>query len=172
MFDMENIIIILIFGTISLLLISLGIYLKIVTNRFKKDGVKLEFEITDSKTEQQLNEKGEEIGSFYITTIEFTYKGKKQTETLQTRKKIKKGTKIEGIYLPTAKLNKISFANEGYNLNKDIGLSLISIGLSILLLTIVIVLKFSLISLFIFLGYILIIGTMFLFKYLTNKKSK
>lgn len=132
MLDFEDIIIILIFGSIGLLMIALGIYLKIVDNKFKKNGIKLNFKVKSVKTENQLSQDGEILGEFYITTFEFMHNDILLEETIQTSKKYKVNSIMPGIYLPEAKLNKISVAGEGFHISSGVEKFLLGIGFSIL----------------------------------------
>ncbi len=120
-------------------LIIFGLYLKKVNDNFKNNGVDLSFKVIDVKTEDKLDAENNKIGEFYITTFEFTYEGKTIKESLQTRHKFKKNIEVPGKYLPTAKLNKISVAGEGFFLPPRVPLFLIGFGIFLLLLLIIII---------------------------------
>lgn len=124
----ENVIIFTVVTTIGLLLIALGVYLKKVINSFKKDGVETDFEVLNVETKNQYDNNDNKIGEFYITTFKFKYNDKVLKETIQTRHKFKVGITIPGKYLPTAKVNKISVAGEGFSIPNNIPKLLIFMG--------------------------------------------
>lgn len=141
MIMIENIIIITIVITIGLLLIILGTYLKKVINNFKKNGVETDFEVLNVETKSQYDNNNNKIGEFYLTTFKFKYNDKVLKETIQTRHKFKVGITISGKYLPTAKLNKISVAGEGFSIPNNIPKLLIFLGSIIISIPILILLN-------------------------------
>lgn len=136
MFEIEDIIILITINGVGILLLLLGIYIKVENIKFQKKGKRVPFKVIDSKKEIQLDINNNEVGELYITTFEINYNGEKITETIRTKHKFKKNIEIEGIYLPTGKINKISVATEGYNFQNNgalwaslIGIWLISVAI-------------------------------------------
>lgn len=144
MIGIEDIIITIVLGGIGLLLIALGIYLRKVNSSFDKDGVPTDFEVVDVKTESQYDNENNKIGEFYLTTFKFKYNDKIIKESIQTRHKFKLGITVPGKYLPTAKLNKISVAGEGFSIPKTVPLFLITLGLIIIFILVSVLLDISL----------------------------
>lgn len=138
MLIIEKIIISVILIIIGLILISLGIYFKMTSNKFKKDGIKTNFKVKNVLEEDKVNAEGQTIGKLYTTTFEFEYNGKQQEETITTRNKFKTNTSVMGIYLPTGKLNKISVAGEGFQISTKANILLLVIGLLFLAIPIII----------------------------------
>ena len=173
MFEFEDIMIAVIFCSIGLLLIILGIYLKIVDSKFKKSGVKVDFKVKNVKTEKKLNQDGEVLGEFYITTFEFIYNDQTIEETIQTSHKFKEGAKIPGIYLPTVKLNKISVAGEGFRISSGAEIFLIVFGLFVLFYALAALFNFPIkvVITFTIIGFALFFGGIFILK-IINKKNK
>lgn len=126
---MEKIIISIVLVLVGVILISLGIYFKKTSNKFKKDGIKTNFKVKKVKEENKVDAEGNIIGKIYTTTFEFNYNDKKQTETITTRNKFNLNEEISGIYLPTGKINKISVAGEGFQISTKANISLIVIGI-------------------------------------------
>lgn len=136
----EKIIISSILGIIGLIFISLGIYFKIASNKFKKEGVKAIFKVKKIKEENKVDTQGNAIGKLYTTTFEFKYNSEIKTETIETHKKFNLKDEVPGIYLPTGKLNKISLAGEGFQISQKANILLIVIGLLFLLIITIIIL--------------------------------
>lgn len=136
----EKIIISSILGIVGIIFIALGIYFKITSNKFKKEGIKTIFKVKKIKEENQIDAKGNIIGKLYTTTFEFKYNNEVKIETLETHKKFNLKDEVPGIYLPTGKLNKISLAGEGFQISTKANLILIAIGLLFILITTIIIL--------------------------------
>lgn len=118
-----------------MLTIVLGNYVKIVSNKFQNEGVKTVFKVKDVLVECQLDEEGNPTGEqFYVTTFEFTYNNKLLEESIQTNKNFELNQELNGIYLPTGKINKISVAGEGVQPTKGAEWALIGFGLFIIAL--------------------------------------
>lgn len=136
----EKVIISSILVIIGLIFISLGIYFKLASNKFKKEGIKTIFKVKKVKEENKVDPEGNTIGKLYITTFEFIYNNETKVETIQTHKKFNLKDEVPGIYLPTGKLNKISIAGEGFQISQKANILLIVIGVVFLLITTIIVL--------------------------------
>ncbi len=136
MSNIEIIIIILVLGIFSLLFFNLGIYLKYVISRFDKDGVPTIFEVTSVKKEDKFDHSNNKIGEVYLTTFKFTYNDQFLEETITTRQNIPVGVRLRGKYLPTATINKISVAGEGFSIPKVVPRFLITLGLILLIILI------------------------------------
>ena len=65
----EKIIISSILGIVGIIFIALGIYFKITSNKFKKEGIKTIFKVKKIKEENQIDAKGNIIGKLYTTTF-------------------------------------------------------------------------------------------------------
>ena len=134
----EKIIISTVLILIGLILISLGVYFKKTSNKFKKEGIKTIFKVTKVKEENKVDAEGNTIGKIYSTTFEFDYNNKKHSETINTRNKFELNEEITGIYLPTGKLNKISVAGEGFQISLKANILLMTVGILFLLIAIII----------------------------------
>lgn len=129
-----EILIILIVGGLGLLLIILGNYYKISSNRFKNNGIKTQFKVIETTKDQQVDIDDNVIGEIHTTTFEFSYNGKILTEKIQTHKSFTIGEELTGIYLPRAKLNKIMVAGEGFQMASKVEWILIIFGLFLICL--------------------------------------
>lgn len=129
MLGIEIIIIQVVLGLISFLFLTLGLYLKYVNSSFDKHGVSTLFEVTSVKKEDKLDSSNNKVGEVYLTTFKFTYNDQVLEETLNTRQNIPVGVKLRGKYLPTATINKISVAGEGFSIPKVVPRFLIMVGL-------------------------------------------
>lgn len=126
----ENIIILVILGLISLASFTIGLYLRSVNLNFEKNGISTLFEVTSVKKENKLDSSNNKIGEIYLTTFKFTYNNQVLEEVLATRQNIPVGVKLRGKYLPTATINKISVAGEGFSIPSVVPRFLITLGLA------------------------------------------
>lgn len=164
--SIESIIILVILGLISLTSLVIGLYLRSVNLSFDKHGVSTLFEVTSVKKEDKLDSSNNKIGEIYLTTFKFTYNDQVLEEVLTTRQNIPVGVKLRGKYLPTATINKISVAGEGFSIPAVVPRFLITLGL---------ITTFILISLLVNIPYyivLLVIAIIVLSFILINKLSK
>ena len=109
---MEDVIILIILGSIGITLILMGVYVKLLVKQFKENGVKLKFKAVNCKKIENTNQSK----NFYITTFEFTYKDTTLTESIRTKKEFEIGKIYDGIFLPGANYSKISIQAENQSM--------------------------------------------------------
>lgn len=127
---MENIIILIVLGLISFLSLVVGLYIRKVNLDFEKNGVSTLFEVISVQKEDKLNSSNTKVGEIYLTTFKFTYNNQELEEVITTRQNIPIGVKLRGKYLPTATINRISVAGEGFSIPKIVPRILITFGLA------------------------------------------
>ncbi len=130
MVGMENIIILIVLGLISFLSLVVGLYIRKVNLDFEKNGVSTLFEVISVQKEDKLNSSNTKVGEIYLTTFKFTYNNQELEEVITTRQNIPIGVKLRGKYLPTATINRISVAGEGFSIPKIVPRILITFGLA------------------------------------------
>lgn len=132
-----NIFFSIVFGAVGILFLVVGIYIAYKRISFKKAGVKTIFKVKDVLIEETYDEETGQTTQKLQTIFEFFHNGELKEEIISTKKEYNIGDEMEGLYLPDAKIDKISMKNEGFRAINLIELIFIAIGFAFIIFSII-----------------------------------
>lgn len=126
-----------IFGFVGIIFLVIGIYIAYKRISFKKSGIKTIFKVKDVLIEETYDEETGETTQKLQTIFEFIHNGELKEETISTKKEYNIGDEMEGLYLPDAKIDKISMKNEGFRAVNLIEFIFMVIGFAFIIFAII-----------------------------------
>lgn len=141
MISSTSMLMIMTIGIPGILFFAIGFYVHKKRIDFERQGIPTIFTVKDVIVEETYHADLDKTTKKFKTVFEFTHNREILEETLDTKKEYEIGQRIEGLYIPTAKIDNITMKDAGFYAKKNIeyvfmgiGILLIVIGFSGLLI--------------------------------------